>query len=224
MQDIIGNKGFRIGAVLLIAGIIALGIGFKDWVSLTRNVTDFNQMNVAECKTDMYVSGQVNESLGCYCEEDHKKNGVVTSTSRYYLVTCGENQDTLIGVKVEENEFDTYDALYDRTMAFYSEETDSIEPLGKITGKLRRCDNELEGYLKEYLGEELGDAYVPYYIEEVTIEDSKFMMMTGGVVGGAGLIIIILFFIALAQARRPVSRNTRQEEFISENNETFENE
>ena len=221
MGEIFGNKGFRLGLTLFGIGLIAFIVGFKDWFSLKHNAINLNTIQAAECKEGKYLTGEIKETLGCYCEEEHKENGVVKYTNRYYLITFGEQDDMLISIKVSESDYDDYEALFDSTMAYFEGESDNIAPLGNISGKLKKCDAELEGYLKEYLGEEFVDAYVPYYISQISPSSCGTIMKIGAVVGGIGLVILILFFIALAEARRPLARTINTQEQIDQSNDNL---
>lgn len=184
------------GVVLLMLGIYSLGEGISDWIGLSGDLKDFNALPANECNVGDYVEGDVNWSLGYYCEEETTKEGKTIGKSRYYLIPFGENQDMLIGIKVKESEFEQFEALCDATYA--AEDIPTDIGIGKFQGKIVACDDEESSYLKEFIEEglELNDgAYtdyaVPYYIEPVSSSDGTFGVGFGIVCCLGGIIIIL---------------------------------
>ncbi len=197
---------------LLISGIICcvIGLGFtlfgvRDWIGLSGNLSDFNQMENSEIREGKYVKGEITACLGAYFEEEIKTTfGRSRNKKRIYIIPVGEKKTVLIGVLVGEHRFRDFDNLTMRTLQNMKADNGSI---GTYQGRICKCNGRMSEFLGDYKAQfknssKLKDCFVPYYIDSSDASGGVISTVVGGGAVIVGLIIIFFVFLPKYKAEK----------------------
>lgn len=105
---------------IIILGIIIFGMGL--YSAIGCNITkDLNTMETEDFHAGMYVSGEIKENLGAFCQEDRYKYFMKMHTTNYYLIPYGEGQKGWVALKTSKHE-EELQQLEEETIAYLNGE------------------------------------------------------------------------------------------------------
>ncbi len=186
---------FNIGIVIInifISGLILITSGIED-KSFEEMDKDFNYMKFNEYESDLFVSGEINYSIGCFAEKELMvKSSTLVKSGGIYLVPIGLNEngnEKYIGVFISTLDFSTMDKITNSTIQWLSGKTKSMgdSPTLVVEGKLKKYTIEEERFMYEYMKSYLGtkstaecDKYIlPYYIDSEGTKNANIKLLIG---------------------------------------------
>ena len=196
---------------LLIPGIIFAVIGAIFTFQGIRDYSDLLNLNtasVSDLADGKYVEINVEYANYSFCENVETTNYVFKrTTEQYYLINALENNDYYLGLNVSESKKDDLEKLSDYT--WYHSDTNP-GPL-HYTGKLCKSNNEIMGYMRDFVydmyassyditltseDKTLLDSYMqPYYIKVMTKEGCRTSIIIGLVFFVIGILLAVFAFI-----------------------------
>lgn len=179
-----------IGIFLMIIGLFCLiqTGALRDSIAFLGEFKNINEVNKGEGLLGKYVQGNVDETLGRYmCDVIDSENSI-----SYYLIPFGRNKDMYIGLQVNG----IYDPSYDILDIHHINKRLNLSDYSmNIRGRIKKCSNEEEKRMKEYIKGILGkndydDIYIPYYIASRDFEECGINTMLGIFWFCVGIIIV----------------------------------
>lgn len=196
------------GIIFAVIGAVFAFQGIRDYNNLNGDLLNLNTASVSDLADGKYVEINVEYANYSFCENVETTNYVFKrTTEQYYLINALENNDYYLGLNVAESKKDDLEKLSDYT--WYHSDTNP-GPL-HYTGKLCKSNNEIMGYMRDFVydmyassyditltseDKTLLDSYIqPYYIKVMTKEGCRTSIIIGLVFFVIGILLAVFAFI-----------------------------
>ena len=196
------------GIIFAVIGAVFAFQGIRDYNNLNGDLLNLNTASVSDLADGKYVEINVEYANYSFCENVETTNYVFKrTTEQYYLINALENNDYYLGLNVSESKKDDLEKLSDYT--WYHSDTNP-GPL-HYTGKLCKSNNEIMGYMRDFIydmyassyditltseDKTLLDSYMqPYYIKVMTKEGCRTSIIIGLVFFVIGILLAVFAFI-----------------------------
>lgn len=196
------------GIIFAVIGAVFAFQGIRDYNNLNGDLLNLNTASVSDLADGKYVEINVEYANYSFCENVETTNYVFKrTTEQYYLINALENNDYYLGLNVAESKKDDLEKLSDYT--WYHSDTNP-GPL-HYTGKLCKSNNEIMGYMRDFVydmyassyditltseDKTLLDSYMqPYYIKVMTKEGCRTSIIIGLVFFVIGILLAVFAFI-----------------------------
>lgn len=193
----------RIGLIIAWIGIMLILMSIVDLIDNVKKPLAFEELKVSQLKKGKIVEGEVPVNFGCFEESYRTRNGIKTTSSKYYYVVLVEGK--AIALKCNDS---TSSALSKQANAYlnYSDGDETAIAGVPIKGKIKGMNRKTKKYLKEYLyDEESGMSFAeiePYVIENRFLSTKQCMATIR-----IGLVLAVIPLSIIILARRIANRS-----------------
>lgn len=179
------NKGFRdLGLVLMLFGFLLVAANYETIKYVLSEPKDIMEVIDDTNPVGETVTINIDAIIGNYALIENKINGITTSKQYYYLTWLDNNK--YIGLKVSSKNRETMEEICVDTLKYLYGETIDFPEKVQFKGIIKREDNELTGYLKDFLmaddftESEIQQSCYFYYIDTTCVSDFRFSLVAIG--------------------------------------------